>query len=132
MSSHKGAARHQCRQLLEVHRGRAPLRPDDAVAAANKAAQYAVVVAAATAKKAAEYMAAEAKQQKVKAAESKLIEEEAEAQAVQNETRIAMDDVMAMFDNVPWAGCPAPDVIKLAHWATFCYSSPVVHQRQAE
>ena len=64
-------------------------------------------------------MAAEAKQQKVKAAESNRIEEEAEAQSVRNATRIAIDDVLSFFDNVPRAGCPAPDVIKSAPWVAY-------------
>jgi len=92
---------------------------DAAAAAAKQAAQDAVDATAATAKKAAEDMAAEAKRQKVEAAERKRNEEEAEAQAVRNETRIAMDDVMTVFDNVPRAGCPAPDVVKSAPWVAF-------------
>ena len=93
---------------------------DDAAAAAKKASQYAVVAAAATAKKAAEGMAAEAKRQKVKAAATR-IEEVAEAQSVRNETRIAMDGVMTIFDNVPRAGCPAPDVLKSAPSVVFVF-----------
>ena len=64
-------------------------------------------------------MAAEAKRQNVKAAESKRIEEEAEGQALRNATKIAMDDVMTIFDNVPRAGCPAPAVFKSAPWVVF-------------
>ena len=64
-------------------------------------------------------MAAEAKRQKVEAVEWTRIGEEAEAQAVRNETRIAMDDVMTVFDNLPGAGCPAPDVVKSAPRVAF-------------
>ena len=69
-------------------------------------------------------MAAEAQRQKVEAAEWTQIEEEAEAHAARNETRIAMDDVMTVFDNVPRAGCPAPYyVVKSVPWVAFIIPS---------
>ena len=64
-------------------------------------------------------MAAEAKWHNVEAAEWTRIGGEAEAQAVRNETRIAMDDAMTVYDDVPRAGCPAPYVIKSAPWVVF-------------
>ena len=85
----------------------------------KEAAQYVVDVAVATANNTAENMAAEAKRQNVEVAARKRNEEEAEAVAVRNETRVAMDDMMPVFDNVPRAGCPSPDVTKSAPWVAF-------------
>lgn len=93
-------------------------KEEAAAAAAKRAAEDAA--AAATSKKTAEdAAAAEAQRRKAEAEERKHQAEEAEAQAVRNETRIAMDDVMTIFDNVPRAGCPAPDAITSAAWVAF-------------
>ena len=39
--------------------------------------------------------------------------------AVQNEFRIAMYDVLTIFDNAPRSGCPAPKQVKEASWVAF-------------
>ena len=82
-------------------------------AAQKEAAAHAAAVAAA-AEEAAKKAAAEAA-----AAREQKEEETEEVAAMRNETRIAMDDVMTFFDNVPRHGCPAPAQVKHASWVLF-------------
>ena len=39
--------------------------------------------------------------------------------AVQNDVRIAMYDVLTIFDNAPRSGCPPPQQVKEAHLVVF-------------
>jgi DNA gyrase subunit A len=70
-------------------------------------------------KKAAEDAAAHERQRKEEAAKRKCEEEAAKVAAVRNETWIAMDNVMTLFDNVTRPGCPAPEQVKAASWVVF-------------
>ena len=94
----------------------------DAAAAQTEVAQKeaAAHAAAESAKKAAaEAAAAREQKQADEAAKRKQEEEVEEVAAMRNETRIAMDDVMTFFDNVPRHGCPAPAQVKHASWVLF-------------
>ena len=94
----------------------------DAAAAQTEVAQKeaAAHAAAEAAKKAAaEAAAAREQKQADEAAKRKQEEEVEEVAAMRNETRIAMDDVMTFFNNVPRHGCPAPEQVKQASWVLF-------------
>ena len=39
--------------------------------------------------------------------------------AVRNEIKIALDDVLTIFDNAPRSGRPAPEQVKEASWVVF-------------
>jgi len=95
-----------------------PAAATAAEVAAKRAADAAAAAEAAL-KKAAEDAAAHERRRKEEAAKRKSEEEAAEVAAVRNETRIAMDDVMTLFDNAPRPGCLAPEQVKAASWVVF-------------
>jgi hypothetical protein len=92
---------------------------EPAAAAAEEAAKQ--VAATATAAAAAEAASNPAHEQKQKdeAAKRKHEEEVADMVAVRNEVRIAMDDVLTIFDNARRSGCLAPQQVKEAYWVAF-------------
>ena len=91
----------------------------DAAAAQTEAAQKEAAAHAAAVAAAAEEAAKKAAAEAAAAREQKEEEEAEEVAAMRNETRIAMDDVMTFFDNVPRHGCPAPAQVKHASWVLF-------------
>ena len=85
----------------------ASLQEKVAQAKAAEVASTATEAAAAAARAAAETLQRAAEQ-----AERCKKAEEAEKHATQKETRIAMDDVLTVFDNTPRSGCPPPTIIR--------------------
>ena len=90
---------------------------EPAAAAAEEAVKQVAATAAAAAEAASNV--AHEQQQKDEAAKRKHEEEAADMAAVRNEIRIAMDDVLTIFDNAPRSGCPAPEQVKEASWVVF-------------
>ena len=52
--------------------------------------------------------------------------------AVLNEVRIAMDDMMTIFEKFPCSGRPAPQRVKEAFGGAICHSGSVIHQGPPE
>jgi hypothetical protein len=90
---------------------------EPAAATAEEAVKQ-VAAAVAVAAEAA-WNAAHEQQQKDEAAKRKHEEEAADMAAVRNEIRIAIDDVLTIFDNAPRSGCLAPEQVKEASWVVF-------------
>jgi hypothetical protein len=90
---------------------------EPAAAAAEEAAKQAAATVAVAVEAASN--AAREQQQKDEAAKRKHEEEVADMAAVRNYIRIAMDDVLTIFDNAPRSGCLAPQQVKEASWVAF-------------